>query len=136
MKKFSLSLAFGLIGLVFEWGLPFIVRLLLPGDGMQQHGEDEANRQLKIYFLFGGALFFVLWAWIGAVFAENRRKAWRMIGGVLLAMLVVVIFPRLFPSLQILPDDWRFDALFVCVWAGVSAAFAYFLGHRGSVLKT
>jgi len=133
MKKIIISIAFGIMGLVFEWGLPFVVNLLLPGtEGLQHNSDDEVNRQLKTYFLFGGAVFFVLWAWIGAVFSENQRKACQMLIGVVIVALVMVTLPRLFPALQVMPDDWRFDALFVAIWGVASAALAYVMGCRSS----
>lgn len=132
MKKMAAPVGFGVIGLAFEWSLPFVMRFLFPGDGVQHHGEDEASRQLMAYFLFGGALFFLLGAWVGAIYLGNRRQAFRMIAGLLIGTLVVIVAPRaLAPShlLQSMVDDWGVEIAWVTVWGGISAALAYLLGR-------
>lgn len=128
MKKLAFGLLFGVIGLVFQWVMPLIIGMLIPGDDMQRHGEDEAGRQLMAYFLFGGALFFVLWAWIGSTFVRNWRKASWMAVGVVFATAAIVLLPRLVLPSHVRLDDWRYDAAFVAVWAASSALLAYVMG--------
>lgn len=115
--------------------MPFLISLMFPGDGMQHHGEDEAGRQLIVYFVFGGGLFFTLWAWIGNVSAVDWRKGGRMIVGILLAAAVVMT-PRLFFPSGFGLDGWRGDVIFLAIWAGTSAVFAYLAGKRGTIERS
>ena len=94
MKKVALGLASGVLAVLCLGLLPLVAGFLWPGDGMQHHGEDEAGRQLQVYFVFGGALFFALGAWVGCSCADDRRRAGRMAVGILIATVLVVLVPR------------------------------------------
>jgi hypothetical protein len=129
MRRAAVILLFGLIGLAYVFGAPFIGQLVWPGTGFQYHGEDEANRQLEVYVLLGGALFFALWAWIGSVFARNPRKAGLMITGVVLATAVTFFCSRLLTARLELVDDWGFVEAFLVLWAALCAALAHVIGR-------
>lgn len=130
MKRVALSLVSGTLAVLFLWLFPFMTGLLWPGDGMQHHGEDEAGRQLQVYFVFGGILFFALGAWVGSVAAGDWRRAGRMAAGILIATVAVVLIPRGLVPAGLQFDDWRYDAIFMAVWAAVSAGCAYKLGRH------
>jgi hypothetical protein len=132
MKRAAFTVAFGLFGLVYVYGMPFVRGLIWPEQGLQQHGEDEANRQLEIYILLGGALFFVLWAWIGSVLARNWRKAGLMAGGVIVGTVIMLFSGRVLTSALGVPDDWRIVGLSLALWAALCAGLAYLLGRRSS----
>jgi hypothetical protein len=137
MKRAAVILLFGLIGVVYVFGVPFVGELVWPGSGFQHHGEDEANRQLEVYILLGGALFFLLWAWIGYVFARDPRKASLMIAGVVVATAVTFFSSRLLTARLESLDDWRFLEMFLVLWAALSAVGAYCVGRlsRGPQLS-
>lgn len=130
MKKIGWALVFGLVGLIFHCILPFLMELLLPGNGVQGHGEDEAGRQLITYFIGGGIAFLLLWAHIGNVFAESRKRAVRMVLGVLLGTFFVTVLPRLLPYDRPSLSGWHYDLAFIVVWFGVSSVLAVWLGRR------
>lgn len=129
MKRVVLTVVFGLAGVAFQWSLPFALSLVVPGDGLQRHGEDEAGRQLMVYFLFGGALFFLLWAWVGYTWAENWRKACKMVAGILLASLMILLLPRWLARSAVASDGWARDAAFMLLWVVSCAVLAYFMGR-------
>jgi uncharacterized membrane protein len=129
MKRAAIILLFGVIGLIYVFGVPFIGDLIWSGDGFQHHGEDEANRQIEAYVFLGGALFFALWAWIGSVSAHNPRKAGLMIVGVILATVVTFFCSRLLTARLESFGDWRFLETFLFLWAAFSAVVAYFVGR-------
>lgn len=53
-----------------------------------------------------------------------------MMAGILVATCVVLVVPRLVVPAGFQFDDWRLDAVFMAIWAAVSAVCAYGLGRR------
>ncbi len=83
-KAWLYMLGFGLVGLVFEWSMPFVgefirsVVLRAPAQPVcHAVDEDAASYHLLVYFLIGGALFFcpmgLDWTRSGARLAESGR---------------------------------------------------------------
>lgn len=89
-RKLFFLLMGSLIGIVFEWSLPFLASAVFAGDSSQISGEDTANQLLEIYFFLGGCLFMILSAWIGLVAANDWHKALKMTLGVVVCTLAVL----------------------------------------------
>ena len=127
MKRWSLTLVFGLLGVIYAAVVPFVGEMVWPGSGMAHHGEDEANRQVKVHLLLGGGLFGLIWAWIGYVLAHDVSRGLRMALGVLVGTALTWVVGRMAVPLV---DDFSFVhlAVAVLVWAVVCVAIARLMG--------
>jgi len=127
-KRILCITLFGLFGPLYLLGAHFVANWIMPGDGMQRFGEDEANRQLKVIAFVGIPLFILLWGWIGNVIAQVWRKGLGMIFGVVFATALAFIGARVIAH-TIDTSALDVQVAFVVVWAGLAALFCWLISR-------
>ncbi|AGU51219.1 hypothetical protein VAPA_1c41420 [Variovorax paradoxus B4] len=127
MKRPIFTLCGAFLGVALFLGMPILFSLAFPGTGIGHHGEDEAARILRVYFVMGGLASAVLDGWVGGVAATSPRRALGMLGAIAAVSIAFGIIPM---QLPMKPENAM--AVGIGAWAIVSAGLAALVARKKS----